>query len=124
MHLRMTGNLLLRGVPRLNDVRTMQALLVQMGVAAEQADDAVTLALKYAGIDFTSIYDEQVEQGIEPEMRKVEVHGAPVNYVNAGFAPAYWGGYGFGPGIFTGFLLGEALAATHQCTAPASAIPG
>jgi preprotein translocase subunit YajC len=52
----------------------------------------------------------KVEQGIEPEMRKVEVHGAPVNYVNAGFAPAYWGGYGFGPGIFTGFLLGEALA--------------
>ncbi len=28
----------------------------------------------------------------------------------AGFAPAYWGGYGFGPGLFTGFLLGEALA--------------
>ena len=41
-------------------------------------------------------------------MRKVEVHGTPVNYVNAGFAPAYWGGYGFGPGIFTGFLLAEA----------------
>jgi hypothetical protein len=52
----------------------------------------------------------KVEQGIEPEMRKVEVHGAPVSYVNAGFAPAYWGGYGFGPGLFTGFLLGEALA--------------
>jgi uncharacterized membrane protein YgcG len=52
----------------------------------------------------------KVEQGIEPEMRKVEVHGAPVDYVNAGFAPAYWGGYGFGPGLFTGFLLGEALA--------------
>lgn len=30
--------------------------------------------------------------------------------VNAGFAPAYWGGYGFGPGLFTGFLLGEAFA--------------
>jgi hypothetical protein len=27
-----------------------------------------------------------------------------------GFAPAYWGGYGFAPGIFTGFLLGQALA--------------
>ncbi|MGE5293177.1 MAG: hypothetical protein ACM3ML_39535 [Micromonosporaceae bacterium] len=52
----------------------------------------------------------KVEQGIEPDMRKVEVHGAPVNYVNAGFAPAYWGGYGFGPGMFTGFLLGQALA--------------
>ena len=35
--------LLLRGVPQLNDVRTMQALLVQMGVAAEQAGDALTL---------------------------------------------------------------------------------
>jgi len=52
----------------------------------------------------------KLERGIEPEMRKVEVHGAPVNYVNAGFAPAYWGGYGFGPGLFTGFLLGEVLS--------------
>jgi hypothetical protein len=49
-------------------------------------------------------------QGIEPEMRKVEADGASVSYVNAGFAPAYWGGYGFGPGLFTGFLLGEAFA--------------
>jgi uncharacterized membrane protein YgcG len=52
----------------------------------------------------------KLEQGIEPDMRKVEANGAPVSYVNAGFAPAYWGGYGFGPGLFTGFLLGEALA--------------
>jgi hypothetical protein len=52
----------------------------------------------------------KVEQGIEPDMRKVEVGGTPVSYVNAGFAPAYWGGYGFAPGLFTGFLLGEALA--------------
>lgn len=52
----------------------------------------------------------KVEQGIEPEMRQVEVRGAPVNYVNAGFAPAYWGGYGLLPGMFTGFLLGEALS--------------
>ena len=52
----------------------------------------------------------KLERGIEPEMRKVEVHGTPVNYVNAGFAPAYWGGYGFGPGLFTGFLLGELLS--------------
>lgn len=43
-------------------------------------------------------------------MRTVEVNGAQVLYVNAGLAPAYWGGYGFGPGLFTGFLLGEALA--------------
>jgi uncharacterized membrane protein YgcG len=52
----------------------------------------------------------KVEQGIEPDMRTVEVRGTPVSYVNAGFAPAYWGGYGFGPGLFTGFLLGQALA--------------
>ena len=52
----------------------------------------------------------KVEQGIEPEMRTVQVRGAPVNYVNAGFAPAYWGGFGFLPGMFTGFLLGEALS--------------
>src|SRR3954466_3883330 len=30
---------------------------------AQPWDDAVTLALKYAGIDFTPVYDEQVEQG-------------------------------------------------------------
>ncbi len=30
---------------------------------AQPWDDAVTLALKYAGIEFTAIYDEQVEQG-------------------------------------------------------------
>jgi uncharacterized membrane protein YgcG len=52
----------------------------------------------------------KVEQGIEPDMRKVEVNGAPVSYVNAGFAPAYWSGYGFGPGMFSGFLLGAVLA--------------
>jgi uncharacterized membrane protein YgcG len=51
----------------------------------------------------------KLERGIEPEMRKVEVNGTPVNYVNAGFAPSYWGGFGFLPGMFTGFLLGEAL---------------
>jgi uncharacterized membrane protein YgcG len=52
----------------------------------------------------------QVEEGIEPGMRQVEADGGRVNYVNAGFAPAYWGGYGLAPGLFTGFLLGEALA--------------
>jgi uncharacterized membrane protein YgcG len=52
----------------------------------------------------------KLEQGIEPDMRKVEADGVPVSYVNAGFAPMYWGGFGFGPGLFTGFLLGEALA--------------
>jgi hypothetical protein len=52
----------------------------------------------------------KVEQGIEPELRRVEAQGARVPYIDAGFAPAYWGGYGFLPGMFTGFLLGEALA--------------
>ena len=52
----------------------------------------------------------KVEQGIEPEMRTVEFRGVPVSYANAGFAPAYWGGFGFLPGMFTGFLLGEALS--------------
>ncbi len=52
----------------------------------------------------------KVERGVEPDMRTVEVRGAPVSYVNAGFAPAYWGGFGFLPGMFTGFLLGEALS--------------
>jgi hypothetical protein len=51
----------------------------------------------------------KVEQGIEPDMRQVETGGRRVEYVSAGFAPAYWGGFGFGPGMFTGFLLGEAL---------------
>jgi len=52
----------------------------------------------------------KVEQGAEPDIRKVEVNGAPVRYVNTGLAPGYWGGFGFGPGLFTGFLLGQALA--------------
>jgi len=52
----------------------------------------------------------KLEQGIEPDMRKVEADGASVSYVNAGFAPTYWGGFGFAPGLFTGFLLGEAVA--------------
>src|SRR5215475_8529443 len=52
----------------------------------------------------------KLERGIEPDMRKVEADGARMDYVNAGFAPTYWGGFGFGPGLFTGFLLGQALA--------------
>ena len=52
----------------------------------------------------------KLERGIEPEMRKVEADGGRMDYVNAGFAPTYWGGFGFGPGLFTGFLLGQALA--------------
>jgi hypothetical protein len=45
----------------------------------------------------------KLEQGIEPDIRKVEVNGTPVSYVNAGLAPAYWGGFGLDPGLFTGF---------------------
>jgi len=52
----------------------------------------------------------KVDNGSEPDLRNVEVNGTPVSYVNAGFAPAYWGGFGFSPGLFTGFLLGEALS--------------
>jgi uncharacterized membrane protein YgcG len=54
--------------------------------------------------------EHKLERGIEPEMRKVETDDGQVSYVNAGFAPAYWGGFGLGPGLFTGFLLGQALA--------------
>jgi len=57
-----------------------------------------------------SACEHKLERGIEPEMRKVEADGGQVNYVNAGFAPGYWGGFGLGPGLFTGFLLGQALA--------------
>jgi uncharacterized membrane protein YgcG len=52
----------------------------------------------------------KIDEGIQPEMRTVESSGSRVAYVNSAFAPAYWGGYGFGPGMFTGFLLGELLA--------------
>ncbi|MBO0819182.1 MAG: hypothetical protein J2P30_28935, partial [Actinobacteria bacterium] len=51
----------------------------------------------------------KVDQGIEPETRTVEVAGDRVSYLNAGFVPAYWGGYGFLPGMFTGFFLGDLL---------------
>jgi hypothetical protein len=51
----------------------------------------------------------KVEQGIEPQIRQVEVRGAPVSYLDSRLAPAYWRGYGFGPGLFAGFLLGQAF---------------
>jgi hypothetical protein len=51
----------------------------------------------------------KVDQGIEPELRTVEVAGDRVSYLNTGFVPAYWGGYGFLPGMFAGFFLGELL---------------
>ena len=53
----------------------------------------------------------KIDQGIEPEMRTVEESsGSRVAYVNSGFAPAYWGGFGYGGAMLGGFLLGEALA--------------
>ena len=53
----------------------------------------------------------KIEQGIQPEIRRVEdTSGARVPYVNTGFAPAYWGGFGYGGAALGGFLLGEALA--------------
>ncbi len=54
----------------------------------------------------------KVDQGLQPAMRTVEdSSGARVVYVNSGFAPAYWGGFGYGGAMLGGFLLGEALPA-------------
>jgi hypothetical protein len=36
----------------------------------------------------------QARQGVQPGMRKAKTDGALVSYVDAGFAPAYWSGYG------------------------------
>jgi hypothetical protein len=52
-----------------------------------------------------------VERGDQPPMRLVQDRaGHQIQYVNAGFAPSYWGGFGYGGSMLTGFLLGEALA--------------
>jgi preprotein translocase subunit YajC len=52
-----------------------------------------------------------VERGDQPPMRMVQDRaGRQIQYVNAGFAPSYWGGFGYGGSMLTGFLLGEALA--------------
>ena len=51
-----------------------------------------------------------IERGDQPPMRMVQDRtGNQIQYVNAGFAPSYWGGFGLGGGMFTGFLLGQAL---------------
>ena len=53
----------------------------------------------------------KIDQGIQPDMRTVEDRsGGRVAYVSSGFAPAYWGGFGYGGAMLGGFLLGEALA--------------
>ena len=55
--------------------------------------------------------ERKIDRGIQPDMRTVQdSSGARVEYVNAGFAPAYWGGFGYGGAMLGGFLLGEALA--------------
>jgi uncharacterized membrane protein YgcG len=52
-----------------------------------------------------------INRGDQPKMRTVQDRsGNRVVYVNSGFAPAYWGGFGYGGPMLTGFLLGEALA--------------
>src|SRR6516164_4776165 len=56
--------------------------------------------------------ERKIDRGEQPDMRMVQdSSGSRVVYVNSGFAPAYWGGFGYGGSMFTGFLLGEALAA-------------
>jgi hypothetical protein len=53
-----------------------------------------------------------INRGDQPQMRTVQDRsGNRVAYVNSGFAPGYWGGFGYGGPMLTGFLLGEALAA-------------
>jgi hypothetical protein len=55
--------------------------------------------------------ERKVDQGLQPDMRTVQdSSGSRVVYVNSGFAPAYWGGFGYGGAMLGGFLLGEALA--------------
>jgi hypothetical protein len=50
----------------------------------------------------------KIDQGTQPDMRTVEdSSGSRVVYVNSGFAPAYWGGFGYGGAMLTGFLLGQ-----------------
>jgi hypothetical protein len=52
-----------------------------------------------------------INRGGQPKMRTVQDRaGSRVAYVNSGFAPAYWGGFGYGGPMLAGFLLGEALA--------------
>ena len=55
--------------------------------------------------------ERRIDQGLQPQMRTVQdTSGQRVAYVNSGFAPGYWGGFGYGGAMLGGFLLGEALA--------------
>jgi hypothetical protein len=52
----------------------------------------------------------KVEHGLEPDMRKVETHGALSSYVDAGFARHTGAVTASPPEYSIGFLLGQALA--------------
>jgi hypothetical protein len=61
---------------------------------AQPWDDAVTLALKYAGIDFTPIYDEQVAQGDLSKYDWIHLHHedftGQFNKFQLGYRDAPW----------------------------------
>ena len=61
---------------------------------AQPWDDAVTLALKYAGIDFTPIYDEQVEHGDLSKFDWLHLHHedftGQFNKFHLGYRDAPW----------------------------------
>lgn len=61
---------------------------------AQPWDDAVTLALQYAGIDFTPIYDEQVEKGDLSKYDWLHLHHedftGQYNKFNLGYRDAPW----------------------------------
>lgn len=61
---------------------------------AQPWDDAVTLALTYAGIEFTPIYDEQVEQGDLSKYDWLHLHHedftGQFNKFNLGYRDAPW----------------------------------
>jgi hypothetical protein len=61
---------------------------------AQPWDDAVTLALKYAGIEFTPIYDEQVEQGDLTKYDWLHLHHedftGQFNKFHLGYRDALW----------------------------------
>ena len=61
---------------------------------AQPWDDAVTLALEYAGIDFTPIYDDQVEQGDLVKYDWLHLHHedftGQYNKFNLGYRDAPW----------------------------------
>ncbi len=61
---------------------------------AQPWDDAVTLALRYAGIDFTPVYDEQVEQGELSKFDWLHLHHedftGQFNKFHLGYRDAPW----------------------------------